>query len=74
MTPPSPNLITLDQYMYLDNRNRKLLKLCILKEKSLAQNKKKSFVQLASSGKSIEASMNNILPKIDDTNLSKAES
>jgi hypothetical protein len=74
MTPPSPNLITLDQYMYLDNRNRKLLKLCILKEKSLAQNKKKSFVQLASSGRSIEASMNNILPKIDDTNLSKAES
>jgi hypothetical protein len=72
MTPPSPNLITLDQYMYLDNRNRKLLKLCILKEKSLAQNKKKSFVQLASSGRSIEASMNNILPKIDDTNLSKA--
>jgi hypothetical protein len=60
--------------MYLDNRNRKLLKLCILKEKSLAQNKKKSFVQLASSGRSIEASMNNILPKIDDTNLSKAES
>jgi hypothetical protein len=74
MTPPSPNLITLDQYMYLDNRNRKLLKLCILKEKSLAQNKKKSFVQLASSGRSIEGSMNNILPKIDDTNLSKAES
>jgi hypothetical protein len=50
MTPPSPNLITLDQYQYLENRNRKLLKLCIIKEKSQAQNKKKSFKKSKSGG------------------------
>jgi hypothetical protein len=40
MTPPSPILLTVEQYQYLDNRNRKILKLCIMKEKSQAQGQK----------------------------------
>lgn len=35
MTPPVPNLLPIHNYHILETRNRKLLKLCIMKEKEL---------------------------------------
>lgn len=40
MTLPAPILLTIEEYQYLENRNRKILKLCIIKEKSLAEGQK----------------------------------
>jgi hypothetical protein len=37
MTPPAPSLLPIHNYHILETRNRKLLKLCIMKEKSLAR-------------------------------------
>ena len=37
MTPPSPNLLPIENYAIMDARHRKLLKLEIMKEKSLAR-------------------------------------
>lgn len=45
MRPPIPNLLPVSSYHILDNRNRKQLKLGLMKEKSLA--KRKSIVDEA---------------------------
>lgn len=68
MTPPSPLLLTIEQYQYLDNRNRKILKLCIMKEKSQQQGqkeKKKSFIKSDQLKGSNTSAINDILPKLD---------
>jgi hypothetical protein len=65
MTPPSPNLLTIENYHILDNRNRKILKLCIMKEKSMA---KKGSKEKSSS------TLKMILPQLNETDLSVASS
>ena len=66
MTTPSPILLTVEQYQYLDNRNRKILKLCIMKEKSQVQKeKRKSFVQSNGMKVSDMSAIADILQKLD---------
>ena len=72
MTPPCPILLTVEQYQYLDNRNRKILKLCIMKEKSQAQGqkeKRKSFVHSNGLKTSNLSAIADILPKLEESNL-----
>jgi len=65
MTPPSPLLLTVEQYQYLDNRNRKILKLCIMKEKSQGQKeRRKSFMQSNGLKVSNLSAVADILPKL----------
>jgi hypothetical protein len=66
MTPPSPISLCLEQYQYLDNRNRKILKLCIMKEKSQGQKeKRKSFIQSNNLKGSNTSAMADILHKLE---------
>jgi hypothetical protein len=37
MTAPSPNLLPINNYHILETRTRKLLKLCMMREKSMAK-------------------------------------
>jgi hypothetical protein len=72
MTPPSPILLTIEQYQYLDNRNRKILKLCIMREKSHAQGqkeKRKSFMQSNGLKGSNMSAIADILPWLEESNL-----
>jgi hypothetical protein len=66
MTPPTPNLLPIHNYHILETRNRKLLKLCILREKSLARK--------SSHEKEDSSEGNMILSQINESNLSAVTS
>jgi hypothetical protein len=69
MTPPSPNLLPIHNYHILETRNRKLLKLCIMREKSLA---KRSIVHEQQDEEDSEGNM--ILSQLNNSNYSAPSS
>lgn len=67
MIPPSANLIPLDSHEIIENRRRKLVKLEILREKSMVDRKDEPNPHELSSGNE------DLLPYLDDSNFSDAE-
>lgn len=70
MTPPAPNLLPIHNYHILETRNRKLLKLCIMKEKSLAR---RSIVH-EEQDEQDESDANMILSQLNHSNYSAPSS
>lgn len=66
MTPPLPNLLPIHNYHILETRNRKLLKLCIMKEKELD---KRSIVH-----DDDDSDAHMILSQLDNSNYSAPSS
>lgn len=69
MTPPTPNLLPIHNYHILETRNRKIIKLCIMREKSLA---KRSIVHDQPDDEDEEANM--ILSQLNNSNYSAPSS
>lgn len=68
MTPPSPNLIPIENYAIMDARHRKLLKLDIMREKSFARRRQQNECPENNPDPS---SKEYILPQLEDSKFSE---
>ena len=70
MTPPSPNLLPIENYPIIDAHHRKLLKLEIMREKSLARRRQEQENTEDLYDQANNSEKEYILPQLEDSKFS----
>lgn len=74
MTPPFANLIPIENYPIMDARHRKILKLEIMREKSIARRRQQADNTVDGPDRAQNSDRDNILPQLEDSKFSDIDS